>query len=88
MTNGLPSRKNRVVEAENVQMGKEAASIPVGEVRRAPSRAEPEGEPEVQVERAEDGTVRTIKVRCTCGRTVELACEYFQQGGDHEQADS
>ncbi|MGD2175585.1 MAG: hypothetical protein PVJ27_09295 [Candidatus Brocadiaceae bacterium] len=85
MNNGLPSQEKRVIKAGEVAFGSEPARIPVGDVapRHRPQPAVEE-EPEINIDRAEDGTVRTIEVRCTCGRTISLQCEYFEQGGEDE----
>ncbi|MCK4282844.1 MAG: hypothetical protein KAX44_00900 [Candidatus Brocadiae bacterium] len=89
MRNGLTSRGRKVLKAREVLLGQEAVEVPVGtlDVRLA-SAPVPEGEPEIEVERAEDGTVRAIQVRCPCGRVTTLQCEYSEQGGENESKDS
>ena len=89
MKNGLTSRGKKVLKAHQVLLGPEAVEVPVGRLDVRPASAPaPEGEPEIDVQRAEDGTVRAIQVRCPCGRVTTLQCEYFEQGGKNESKDS
>lgn len=89
MENGLPGARKRVIRAREVTVAKEVAKIPVRQVRRAPSsEPPPSGEPEINLERADDGTILAIDIRCACGRVITLRCEYLEQGGENEQADS
>ncbi len=89
MKNGFTSRRKKVLKAHEVLLGQEAIEVPVGRLDVRPASAPvPEGELEIEVERAEDGTVRAIQVRCPCGRVTTLQCEYFEQGGQNESKDS
>lgn len=80
--------KGGLLKQGTVAFGREAIKVPVGQMparRHAPSAAHPEGEPEVQLIRAEDGSVRAITVRCPCGREISLQCEYLGDGGTNEK---
>ncbi len=75
-----------MLKAGEVSVGAEAVDIPVGRPAGPQRRAaSPEGDPEIRLDRAPDGTIRRIEVRCPCGRITTLRCEYAQeQGGSHE----
>jgi hypothetical protein len=90
MTMGKTSNlsKGGLLKQGSVAIGREPVKVPVGHVparRPAAPAAHPEGEPEVQLLRAEDGSVRAITVRCTCGREISLQCEYLENGGTNER---
>ena len=89
MKNGLTNRGKRVLKAGEVLLGQEAVEVPVGELGlKRPAAPAYEGEPDIEVERADDGTVRAIRVRCPCGRVTTLQCEYLEQGGENDSKDS
>ena len=50
----------------------------------APADEHLEGDPQVHLHRAEDGSVRAITVRCPCGREITMQCEYIDEGGTDE----
>ncbi len=89
MQEGLSDRGRNVFRAHEVSLGTDAARVPVGEVvsRPKPPPRQEEEDAQVELQRADDGTIRAIIVRCPCGRTTTLQCEYFDQGADDETPD-
>jgi hypothetical protein len=81
MEHGERSSGGRLLKQDQVTLGQTAARVPAGQLPR-PTRppAEPHGEPEVHLTRADDGTVIQITVRCPCGRETTLQCQYPDQG--------
>ena len=80
--------RNALIERGHVTMAEGTAIVPAGSVPRpaaAPSAAQ---EPEVEVIRADDGTIRAITVRCTCGRQITLQCDYVEEGDHQDGEDS
>jgi len=83
-TNG----KDALIGRDGVAMGEGAAVVPAGSLPR-PAAAPPAAqEPEVEVVRADDGTIRAITVRCTCGRQITLQCDYIEEEGHQDGQDS
>ena len=75
-----------ILKSDQVGIGSEPASIPVGALPQRRARAggpDLAGEPEVKFTKAADGTVEQITVRCPCGREVTLQCEYPVRGGEN-----
>lgn len=75
-----------MLKAREVSVGADSVEIPVGgSAQPRPPRPEPDGEPEINLERASDGTILSIEVRCPCGRVTTLRCEYLdEEGGNNE----
>lgn len=74
----------RVVKAKRVTYTEKVVNVRVGQIpRELLSRASgtARAQPEVTVSKAEDGTIQSVTVRCTCGREIPLQCEYLG-GGD------
>jgi hypothetical protein len=78
-----------LLKQQAVAFGGEAVRVPAGAVpapRPAPpAPGQPEGAPHVHLHRDEDGSVRSITVRCPCGREITLQCEYLDDGGTDER---
>jgi len=87
MRNGLSRNEAKVLKAREVSAGAEAVDIPVGgPTRPRLARPAPDDEPEIHLERAPDGTILSIEVRCPCGRVTTLRCEYLdEEGANNEQ---
>jgi len=83
------SGENRVLKSRGLVVVEEAVPVPVGEVidRRA-RPSDLDGAPEISIERGEDGSIRTISVRCGCGRVTTLQCEYSDRGDEDERQDA
>lgn len=88
MENGLSNGRDPLVKAERTFVREEAVKIPAGSVPRTAPQPAPADDPEVSVVKADDGTIRVISVRCTCGREITLHCEYLREGGDDDREDS
>ena len=74
----------RVVKANHVAYTEKLVAIRVGQIPREPlsqAHGKAQAQPEVTASRAEDGTIQSLTVRCTCGREIPLQCEYLD-GGD------
>jgi hypothetical protein len=87
MTKAFNPGRGGLLKQGTVAIGREPIRVPVAHMpprRPAAAAAHPEGEPQVQLHRADDGSVRAITVRCTCGREVTLQCEYLDEGGTNE----
>jgi len=83
--------KSRVLKHEEVEFSGEPVRVAVAktalqEEAPGPSR-QVRAEPEVVPERAEDGTIERITVRCTCGRETVINCDYLDEGGDQDEPD-
>jgi hypothetical protein len=83
------SGRGSLLKQQTVAFGREPVSVPAGSVpARPPAVPAPgslEGEPHVQLHRDDDGSVRAITVRCSCGREITLQCEYLDDGGANER---
>jgi len=87
MANALVNGGSKVLKSREVALAGGSVQVPVGEVViQSSSRPHGEAQPRIDVERAEDGSIRTIAVRCGCGRVTTLQCEYFEQGEEDESA--
>ena len=85
MQQGGRSSRGRLLKQDRVALGQTAARVPAGQLPRPARRpAEPDGEPEVRLIRADDGTVTQITVRCPCGRETTLDCQYPDHGEGDE----
>ncbi|MFO7956036.1 MAG: hypothetical protein R6X33_02930 [Candidatus Brocadiia bacterium] len=86
MENGLSRSEAKVLKAREVSVGADAVEIPVGgPARLRPPRPAPDDDPEINLERASDGTILSIEVRCPCGRVTTLRCEYLDEEGANNE---
>ncbi|KPK66191.1 MAG: hypothetical protein AMK73_00875 [Planctomycetes bacterium SM23_32] len=89
MTDASGDGRERLLKGHRVQVLQEAVQVPVGRLPVRQTAPEPSrgdvGEPEVQMVRADDGTIQQITIRCTCGRQTTLQCEYLTQGDADEK---
>ncbi len=88
--------KGGLLKQQGVDFGEEPVPVPVAALPAATPRREAapvptdpagehlEGDPQVHLHRAEDGSVRAITVRCPCGREITMQCEYIDEGGNNE----
>ncbi len=82
---------NKLLKSEYIRLQKKAVRIPVGEAVCRQHKETPQKgrtQPEVDFVKAQDGTVQSITVRCTCGRDITLQCEYLEDGGENGQESS
>jgi hypothetical protein len=53
-----------------------SAFVPIAQaVAKSPAAQQAPAEPQISLERDGDRVTR-IRIQCTCGNTIELACEY------------
>jgi len=82
MPKGSRRDKDGLLKADEVSTGGAPVPISPGELP-PPSAGRPAAAGEqarVEVVKDDDGAVRSIVVRCSCGREITLQCEY-QDGG-------
>lgn len=86
MQTGERGSRGRLLKQSNVTLGQTAARVPAGQMPRAvpPPPAARDGEPEIRLTRAADGTITQITVRCPCGRETTLHCQYPDLGEGNE----
>ena len=88
MRSDLRSANQPILKQQQVIVRGEPVAIPSGGTApraEAPAGPPASDKPDVQLIRADDGSVRSIRVRCACGREITLQCEYFADGGEHEK---
>lgn len=84
METGPGKRSKNVFKGHELDICTDAAPVPVGDVPSPAKSQHEEEDPEIQVDRGGDGTIRAITVRCSCGRVTTLECEYSEQGEQNE----
>ena len=75
--------KGRLLKGDQISLSPDAVHVHVSQIKihRPAKPQEPvRHAPEVSTARAEDGTIRTITVRCTCGREIQITCDYLDEG--------
>ena len=81
MRQGEHGGPGSVLKQDRISLNQAAARVPAVELpRQQPPRPDSQGEPEVHLVKAKDGTVTRITVRCPCGRETTLDCQYPDQG--------
>ena len=75
--------KDGLLKAEHIVYDTAPMRVPQGSVASRAASARPEqlgGEPDVDYIRDENGAVKSILIRCACGREITLQCEYLEGG--------
>ena len=83
MNDGPTNDRNGLLKGDQISVGGSSVSVPPGQLphRRKAKPVTGPGDPKIDVVRDDNGAIKQITVRCTCGREISLQCEYLSEGG-------